>query len=141
MPRCPACGATKSSGDFPRNRSTKSGLATYCKPCHNEIIKRNSDKRYGSRRNFLIRLRYRISEKDVQDLVDDQGGLCAICRRATPQHVDHDHRTGRVRGILCFNCNRGIAYFDERPADLFEAVDYILNYDPDAPDLADLMIS
>lgn len=46
-------------------------------------------------------------------MIDAQGGVCAICRERPAEHVDHDHDTGRVRGILCFTCNVGIANFGE----------------------------
>jgi Recombination endonuclease VII len=46
-------------------------------------------------------------------LIRDQGGVCPICDRPNPDHVDHEHSTGRVRGILCFNCNGGLGQFGD----------------------------
>jgi hypothetical protein len=40
-------------------------------------------------------------------MIEAQGGTCAVCP-GEPQHVDHDHETGLVRGILCFNCNQAL---------------------------------
>ena len=40
-------------------------------------------------------------------MIEAQGGTCAVCP-GPPQHVDHDHETGEVRGILCFNCNQAL---------------------------------
>jgi Recombination endonuclease VII len=37
-----------------------------------------------------------------------QGGVCAVCEKPDPEHVDHDHETGVVRGMLCFNCNQAL---------------------------------
>jgi len=44
------------------------------------------------------------------EMLSAQGGVCAICRNASGQtlHVDHDHKTGYARGLLCRDCNRGI---------------------------------
>ncbi|WP_245712906.1 endonuclease domain-containing protein [Micromonospora nigra] len=42
-----------------------------------------------------------------------------------PQHLDHDHRTGGVRGILCFNCNGGLGRFRDSPARLARAITYL----------------
>ncbi|HEX5596206.1 MAG TPA: endonuclease domain-containing protein [Micromonosporaceae bacterium] len=48
--------------------------------------------------------------------------MCAICGAADPQHLDHDHRTGWVRGILCFNCNGGLGQFRDNAAHLAKAI-------------------
>ncbi|WP_229076470.1 endonuclease VII domain-containing protein [Actinoplanes sp. DH11] len=50
---------------------------------------------------------------------------CAVCGADDPQHVDHDHRTGWVRGILCFNCNGGLGQFRDDPVLLANAITYL----------------
>jgi recombination endonuclease VII len=123
--RCPACGEHKLAEDFPRNKSKPSGLATYCKPCHNRIGRENREKHHGTTRQFHLRRRYGLDSVSVEWLILQQAGVCAVCRSGTPQHVDHDHANGRVRGILCFNCNRGLAKFDDDPAVLQNAMAYL----------------
>jgi hypothetical protein len=54
-----------------------------------------------------------------------QGGVCAICRAAPAQHVDHDHETGAVRALLCFNCNGGLGQFKDNPTLLHAAAYYV----------------
>ena len=54
-----------------------------------------------------------------------QDGVCAICRTAPAAHVDHDHGTGAVRALLCFNCNGGLGQFKDDPEVLREAADYV----------------
>ncbi|UOY02503.1 endonuclease VII domain-containing protein [Blastococcus sp. PRF04-17] len=58
-------------------------------------------------------------------MLEAQGGLCAICRAAPAVHVDHDHVTGAVRALLCFNCNGGLGQFKDDPAVLRAAADYV----------------
>src|SRR5438132_8766483 len=106
--RCPSCKVTKPTDEFPKNRASKDGLADYCKPCHNRIMKEQKARLYGGERNYLLNLRYGIAQAEVLALLEQQGGTCAICRIKPAVHVDHDHATGRVRGILCFACNRGL---------------------------------
>ena len=58
-------------------------------------------------------------------MLEAQGGMCAICGTAPAAHVDHDHETGAVRQLLCFNCNGGLGQFNNDPAALRAAADYV----------------
>jgi hypothetical protein len=67
-------------------------------------------------------------------MLDAQGGGCAICGRLPRSdialHVDHDHATGRIRGILCWPCNNLLGDVQDDPKRLYAAADY-LSRDPD----------
>lgn len=58
----------------------------------------------------------------------DQKGLCAICEQPSERvlHVDHDHATGKVRGLLCTHCNRGLGAFRDSILDLRRAIEYLV---------------
>ncbi|WP_409071688.1 endonuclease VII domain-containing protein [Burkholderia pseudomallei] len=65
-------------------------------------------------------------------MIHEQGGVCAICKRAPSGrgiaavlHVDHDHTTGIVRGLLCTRCNRALGAFDDDPQRLIDAAAYL----------------
>lgn len=128
---CPECDGVKPVVDFPRNRAQKSGVGTYCKPCHNRIVRENKEL-HGGARNYHLRRRYGITAEHFDAMAAEQGGLCAICREAPGDQVDHDHVTGRVRGLLCFNCNGALGQFRDRRDLMLRAVAY-LDRDPAAP--------
>ena len=69
---------------------------------------------------------YGLTEADVAAMLEAQDGLCAICRTADAAHVDHDHATGAVRGMLCFRCNAALGQFDEDAETLVRATRYLL---------------
>lgn len=61
------------------------------------------------KRNWQLKRRYGITLEQYNALLEQQGGACAICQRvpkAGRLHVDHDHKTKVVRGLLCYRCNR-----------------------------------
>ncbi|MFF5083906.1 endonuclease VII domain-containing protein [Actinoplanes sp. NPDC000266] len=122
---CPDCGETKPLLEFPRSRNDSGGHGRYCKPCHNARGRESKERLYGGTREYHLRHRYGITEADARELLAEQGGVCAICGAPDPQHVDHDHRTGWVRGILCFNCNGGLGQFRDNPVFLAEAITYL----------------
>jgi hypothetical protein len=74
---------------------------------------------------------YGITLAQYDDMLDAQGGRCAICPRPaesmpTRLHVDHDHKTGLIRGLLCWWCNRKLLTGVKDDADLAEAAaDYL----------------
>lgn len=122
---CPDCGQVKPSSGFPRNKNYRDGKHPYCKPCHIARGRETRERLYGGSRNYLLGLRYGISAEEVDRLISSQGGACAICRRRPPRHVDHDHVTGQVRGVLCFRCNRGLGQFLDNTEWLVRAVEYL----------------
>jgi Recombination endonuclease VII len=83
-------------------------------------------------RDANLKALYGIGLVQHEQLLDQQGGVCAICARPPrgkrPLDVDHDHATDRVRGLLCGNCNRAVGLLDENP-DLFDrAKAYVLRF-------------
>ena len=76
---------------------------------------------------------HKLREQDLRDLMDKQKGCCFICRRSlvnpkfskSDMHVDHNHTTGRVRGLLCCNCNHLVGVCKEDIEILQGAINYI----------------
>lgn len=86
--------------------------------------KENSDKV----KNNDLQRRHGITLKEYQQLLENQDGVCAICKRLCEHFslaVDHDHSTGTVRGLLCSLCNRGIGLFRDDVSILQEAIEYL----------------
>lgn len=78
----------------------------------------------------VLRNKYGVTSAERDALLDQQGGVCAICGAGLcPERgvlaVDHDHDTGEVRGILCQPCNRGLGDFRDSPALLLAAAEYL----------------
>jgi hypothetical protein len=67
-----------------------------------------------------------ITLNEYNDMLAFQGGVCAICR-GTPNRfdVDHDHVSGRVRGLLCNPCNQGLGYFHDNTTAMRTAITYL----------------
>ena len=69
---------------------------------------------------------YGLTEADYEDMVEEQDGVCLICSCTEDRLVvDHDHETGKVRGLLCRACNRGIGLLQDNPMILQKAADYL----------------
>ncbi|WP_233510283.1 endonuclease VII domain-containing protein [Actinomadura craniellae] len=122
---CPKCCEIKSIAEFGRNRAEKSGLTAYCKPCHNKVTVEIKNRVHGSVRNYLFKYRYGITVEEVDKISRRQGGICVICLREPALHVDHDHQTGLVRGLLCFGCNGGLGQFQDEAWRLRRAAGYL----------------
>ena len=125
MRRCPDCRTVKLLDEFPKNRAGRKGYGRYCLPCHNVRSRTNRELHHGSTRNYHLKRRYGISVEDFAQMLAAQGGVCAICGVQNPEHVDHDHVFGNVRGILCFNCNGGLGQFKDSPDLLHNAIGYL----------------
>lgn len=106
----------------------------YVKGCPGCKAKATEDRvKYRAvRANFEreARLRqYGLTLMDFTQMCLAQDGVCAICHEEPisegPLHIDHDHITGKVRGLLCENCNRGLGMFRDNPHLLARAADYL----------------
>lgn len=77
-----------------------------------------------------LRHKYGLSEVDYFKKIADQEGKCAICKRpfVGSPHVDHNHVTGEIRGLLCGKCNVGLGHFDDDPVRLLVASAYLQSY-------------
>jgi hypothetical protein len=128
MKFCSKCADVRPLTDFPKNRSTRSGYGSYCKPCHNETTRKNIQKNYGTTRHYHLMRRYGIGAAEVEQLLGAQGWICPICTTSLTlktAHVDHDHATGLARGIVCFSCNGGLGQFRDNPQVLRRAASYV----------------
>lgn len=87
-----------------------------------------------SRRWAHIRKRYGLTEDGYADLLTSQGGVCAGCggppvKSGGPNfHVDHDHATGLVRGLLCGHCNHVLGMVKDDPDRLLNLVAYLRKF-------------
>lgn len=84
------------------------------------------------REDAIMRRIYGISLKDFDALLEFQGGGCAICAKPIDamrrrMNVDHDHKTGKVRGILCSGCNTGLGHLGDNVEGLKRALYYLEN--------------
>jgi ribosomal protein L34E len=87
------------------------------------------------KRNGRLKSEFGITQEDYDRILASQNGCCAICgarenkvNHSRPRkflYVDHDHKTGKVRGILCHNCNFAIGYFKDDPERMRRAADYL----------------
>jgi hypothetical protein len=116
---CKHCGEEKPLDEFPKGRKRRDGQQryAYCKICHRDV----------ARANYLKRI-FKLTVEEYDKLLAFQDGLCAICRqapRAMRLAIDHDHKTGLVRGLLCSFCNRALATFLDELDRLQRAVAYL----------------
>ena len=113
---CTRCKEEKplNAENFPPHGKTKSGFDSWCRNCR------------SSYRSEVCRGKYRdsISDESLKNLKQTTHE-CVICGADEKLVVDHDHRTGKVRGMLCNHCNRGLGHFRDDPLLLEFAAQYL----------------
>lgn len=128
MKTCKKCKETKPLSEY--YVCKRDGIVARCKAC----MKRHSKKHYVEnpekfRERLLVR-KYGLTIEDYDAMLENQGGSCAICNTTDPRghgrfHVDHNHKTGVVRGLLCTDCNTGIGSLKDSPEHLRAAAIYL----------------
>ncbi|MFV8127612.1 endonuclease VII domain-containing protein [Streptomyces syringium] len=111
---CRRCEEIKPHSQWDRNSSASDGLSTRCKAC------RAVEGRAGH-----LKRTYGITEAERDGMISSQMGTCPICLSAPAVHVDHDHGTGKVRGVLCFNCNSALGKLRDDRGAMRRAIAYL----------------
>ena len=134
---CPKCGQFKDASGFAlRLKGPRKGhLVAHCKSCMlaNQQSLKARDKTLYERveRNSKYKRQYGITVDDYRVMLAEQGARCAICQTDSPgarvKHfqVDHCHKTGAVRGLLCHKCNRALGLMNDDTDSLRRAAAYL----------------
>lgn len=100
----------------------------------NAYIKDRASGKTQERSRITNLARHNLTPSDYDALLSRQDGGCAICRSSSPRRrgrdrlvVDHDHQTGKVRGLLCHPCNLALGLFHDNPQRLVAAAAYVGN--------------
>lgn len=133
--KCSKCQKVKETTEFSKNKCKKDGFNQECKPCNRESHKKAREK--GLTRWHDMKKTLGIGEKEYNALLEEQEYVCAICSHPHVEekggrlHVDHDHETGKIRGLLCNHCNLGLGHFKDNPTFLSSAIWYLDYNDED----------
>lgn len=128
MKRCNRCGIEKPVEDFYRDNRKVDGRQGYCKLCDKLRRRDPGNSERNKRSAWLSKLKqFGITEDDYEHMFEKQMGLCAICHKPDNIRlaVDHDHDTGKVRGLLCKRCNMGIGLLNDDPDIVTSAALYL----------------
>lgn len=126
--KCNVCGIEKPVSELIANKRSYGGYMPLCKPCRNEYWKQRRNTVPGEKRRAVDRVRksrilrkHGVSADRYQEMVIEAGDKCQLCgtkesgRNADKfrvWNVDHCHRSGRVRGLLCHLCNIGLGHLE-----------------------------
>lgn len=136
--QCSWCFEIKEHSEFHKDKNNKrgKGLTYYCKICATQKTRahhakhKNSEDYNSRKRNSYFKTKYQLTLSQRDELLKKQEGKCAICSTSLKEtggstHTDHCHTTGKVRGILCTNCNRGLGHFKDSITNLEAAISYL----------------
>jgi hypothetical protein len=130
--QCKKCKQFKSFGDFYEQKGSKDGLRPHCKKCSNEIrLERYRTLTPEQLKNYTLMTKFKISLEDYEKMLENQHGKCAICKTSKTGNrckyfaVDHDHTSGKIRGLLCQSCNTGLGFFKDNEYFLAGAINYL----------------
>lgn len=117
---CTVCNLNLPHEFFYPRKDGRAKLQSLCRACHSKARRAAQLKRYG------------LTKNDYDLMMRAQEGRCLLCRSPASDEprslcVDHDHSTGRVRGLLCVTCNRALGLLKDDPELMRRAADYVAN--------------
>ena len=122
MKTCTCCKVSLPDNKFYKRtyKSGRVGLQPKCKTCDGKL----RVKYY--RKHDTIRRKLNISDEDYQKLMQSHDGTCDVCGRSiTKVCIDHNHLTGKVRGLLCNNCNTALGLVGDNVSTLTKLIQYL----------------
>jgi hypothetical protein len=127
---CSGCKLLKPLEDF--SKSTSKALQSRCKHCSamsgREWVAANPEKR----ENSILISKYGITLEEKDGLRARSGNRCELCglapKTSKSLHIDHDHKTGKVRGLLCSWCNTALGRFHDSPSEVKRWLDKVVKY-------------
>lgn len=134
MKVCSKCKTKKPVEEFNRSSANPDGRHGWCKICTRAADRDRRLLRLDEDREAALIRKYGITQAQYDEIFEQQGGVCAICERPESRvvkgnlnrmAVDHDHETDEVRGLLCAKCNTALGKFNDDPALLERAIDYL----------------
>jgi len=126
---CTKCKTEKPLSEFGKDNTRKSGRTSHCKQCK-AAYERNRGKKRPNRIDHRRNRRLGIVERDYLEMFRKQNGKCAICGVSHLELrkrlcIDHDHKTGKVRGLLCLKCNWVLGHCLDSTEILSNAIGYL----------------
>lgn len=132
---CSKCSEVKSLFDFYKAPWCADGYRPECKKCQNFLggINQKKRKKLDPEKFYGIKFKskFGIDFEIYKLMLEDQNCACAICKSVDPGNsnqyfcLDHCHKTGRVRGLLCYDCNVAIGFFKDNVEALATAIEYL----------------
>jgi hypothetical protein len=127
MKKCSTCKKFKELPEFNNHYKNKDGKQNGCRQCSSDASKLDSWK------NNRLRRLYGVSLDEYNDMFYNQNGCCAICNKHQSElefklGVDHNHKTGAIRKLLCRKCNAALGLFQESEEILSKALEYIKKF-------------
>lgn len=138
---CTRCHEEKELSLFVKSKPSKDGTRSHCKKCNGLYYAKRRVEQYDKVREYekknhrprMLMSMYGLTLADYATLLSSQDNSCAICHAHSSTFtknlaVDHCHTTGKIRGLLCPQCNKGLGLFKDSQQNLQKAIDYLKKY-------------
>ena len=130
---CTQCNKEKVFKKFGKNPRCKFGVNSQCKEClkikRRKYVKSNREVTTKAHREWCIKNTYGLTLGEFDQMFEAQGGVCRVCSKINLDgrrlYIDHDHKTGKVRGLLCHKCNSLLGFTDDNIDYLLKVIDYL----------------
>jgi len=127
---CNRCEIEKPEADFHKDKTVRSGLYGFCKVCKTNASKQWQKDNPTRKRETQLKRNYGISLEDYQEMKKAQNNCCATCDRNESElkrslMVDHCHTSGKIRGLLCDECNLSLGKIKDNIQTLEKMILYL----------------